>query len=195
MAMKSGDKPAIVSELNNQFKRYGNFMKDDHSAEAKDKCANRTAALATETAMAWHLEAVGSQGQRGTGDPKTMDLAALLYKKVADTWNADEFSKFEFPRLVKEDWPTIYKIKYNMADLLYFREKWAECGPAFDSVVQEDPKGPRRAEAAYAAVLCYQNIYLAQHAEGLRQARAAATCPASARTSSRTRTTSTGRRR
>ena len=36
--------------------------------------------------MAWHLEAVGSQGQRGTGDPKTMDLASLLYKKVGDTW-------------------------------------------------------------------------------------------------------------
>ncbi len=116
--------------------------------------------------MAWHLEAVGSEGQRGTGDPKTMDLAALLYKKVAETWNADEFSKFEFPRLVKEDWPTIYKIKYNMADLLYFREKWAECGPAFDAVVQEDPKAPEAAEAAYAAVLCYQNIYLAQHAKG-----------------------------
>jgi TolA-binding protein len=166
MAMKSGDKAAIVAELNNQFKRYASFAKDNHSAESKDKCANRTASLATETAMAWHLEAVGSQGQRGTGDPKTMDLAAVLYKKVSESWNEDEFSKFEFPRLVKEDWPTIYKIKYNMADLLYFREKWAECGPAFDAVVQADPKGPQAAEAAYAAVLCYQNIYLAQHANG-----------------------------
>ena len=92
--------------------------------------------------------------------------AALLYKKVAEAWTSDEFSKFEFPRLVKEDWPTIYKIKYDMADLLYFREKWAECGPAFDAVVQEDPKAPEAAEAAYAAVLCYQNIYLAQHAKG-----------------------------
>jgi tetratricopeptide (TPR) repeat protein len=166
MAMKSGEKAGIVAELNNQFKRYGAFNKDNHSADAKQKCANRTAAMATETAMAWHLEAVGSGGQRGTGDPRTMDLAALLYKKVADTWNADDFSKFEFPRLVKEDWPTIYKIKYNMADLLYFREKWAECGPAFDAVVQENPTGPDAAESAYAAVLCYQNIYLATHAKG-----------------------------
>jgi len=166
MAMKSGDKSGIVAELNNQFKRYSSYIKDSHSAESKQTCANRTAALATETAMAWHLEAVGSQGQRGTGDAKTMDLAALLYKKVSESWNEDQFSKFEFPRLVKEDWPTIYKIKYNMADLLYFREKWAECGPAFDSVVQADPKGPEAAEAAYAAVLCYQNIYLAQHAKG-----------------------------
>jgi tetratricopeptide (TPR) repeat protein len=166
MAMKSGDKVAIVNELNNQFKRYAQFKQENHPAEAQNKCASRTAALATETAMAWHLEAVGSQGQRGTGDPKTMDLASLIYKKVSETWNADEFSKFEFPRLVKEDWPTIYKIKYNMADLLYFRERWAECGPAFDSVVQENPNAPEAAEAAYAAVLCYQNIYLAQHQKG-----------------------------
>jgi tetratricopeptide (TPR) repeat protein len=166
MAMKSGDKNAIVMELLNQFKKYTAFIADNHAADAKQKCASRTAALATETAMAWHLEAVGSEGQRGTGDPKTMDFSAALYKKVADTWKSDEFSKFEFPRLVKEDWPTIYKIKYNMADLLYFREKWAECGPAFDAVVQEDPKAPQAAEAAYAAVLCYQNIYLSQHAKG-----------------------------
>ncbi|MGH7271182.1 MAG: hypothetical protein ACREJ3_12210, partial [Polyangiaceae bacterium] len=166
MAMKSGDKTAIVSELNNQFKRYNAFKADNHSADSKQECASRTAAMATETAMAWHLEAVGSEGQRGTGDPKTMDLAAILYKKVVDTWNSTEFSKFTFPRLVKEDWPTIYKLKYDMADLLYFREKWAECGPAFDAVVQEDPKAPEAAESAYAAVLCYQNIYLAEHQKG-----------------------------
>jgi TolA-binding protein len=166
MAMKSGDKAGIVQELNNQFKRFNQYKAENHKEEAKQRCANRTAAMATETAMAWHLEAVGSQGQRGTGDPRTMDLASLLYKKVGDTWSAAEFAKFEFPRLVKEDWPTIYKIKYNMADLLYFRERWAECGPAFDAVVQEDPKGQDAANAAYAAVLCYQNIYLAQHQKG-----------------------------
>ena len=166
MAMKSGDKTSIVAELNSQFKRYNAFKSDNHSAESKQRCANRTASLSTETAMAWHLEAVGSQGQRGTGDPKTMDLASVLYKKVSDTWSASEFTKFEFPRLVKEDWPTIYKIKYNMADLLYYREKWAECGPAFDEVVKENPQGSDAAEAAYAAVLCYQNIYLQQHQKG-----------------------------
>ena len=46
-----------------------------------------------------------------------------------------------------------------MADLLYFREKWSECGPALDAVVQEDPKAPEAAESAYAAVLCYNKQY------------------------------------
>src|SRR4029077_8910304 len=93
MAMKSGDKAAIVMELLNQFKRSERFKGENRPSDSQQKCANRTAAMATETAMAWHLEAVGSQGQRGTGDPRTMDLSSGLYKKVSDTWKSDEFAK------------------------------------------------------------------------------------------------------
>ncbi len=46
-----------------------------------------------------------------------------------------------------------------MADLLYFQQRWEECGPAFDAVVVEDPKNEQAAEAAYASVLCYQKMY------------------------------------
>ncbi len=166
LAMKSGNKDAMRTELDNQTKHYKEFADAQHKDDAKFECANKTAALISETAMAWHLEAVGSQGQRGTGDPKTMSLAAYLYKKVVDTWNAETFAKFQFPRIVKDDWPNIYKVKYAMADLLYFQQKWAECGPAFDSVVAENPQAPEAAEAAYASVLCFQNIYEAQHPKG-----------------------------
>ena len=166
MAMKSGNKDLIVKEVDNQVKVANEFKNGSYSAELKQECANKSAALATETAMAWHLEAVGSQGQRGTGDQKTMALAAQLYKKVVDTWQAQEFSTFQFPRVVKEDWPTIYKIKYAMADLLYFQKDWAKCGPAFDSVVAENPQAPEAPEAAYASVLCYQNIYEETHKGG-----------------------------
>ncbi len=162
LAMKSNNKEAIKVELDNQVKNYQAF-KADHKPDSVLECANKTAALTAETAMAWHLEAVGSGGQRGTGDQKTMSLAAYLYKKTGETFTKEEFSKFTFPRIVKEDWPTIYKIKYAMADLLYFQQRWAECGPAFDQVVEEDPNGPEAAESAYAAVLCYQNIYEQKH--------------------------------
>jgi tetratricopeptide (TPR) repeat protein len=166
MAMKAGNKDLIKNELDAQIKNYSDFKNGNHPAEAKTECANKTAALLTETAMAWHLEAVGSQGQRGTGDPKTMGLAAYLYKKVVETWNAQEYGTFQFPRIVKEDWPNIYKIKYAMADLLYFQQRWNDCGPAFDSVVAENPQAPEAAEAAYASVLCYQNIYDQTHKGG-----------------------------
>ena len=103
---------------------------------------------------------------RGTGDKKTMSLAATLYEKVIGNFKPEQFAKFEFPRIVKEDWPNIFKIKYQMADLLYFQKDWAKCGPAFDAVVAEDPTGPTAPEAAYASVLCYQNIYLDTHKDG-----------------------------
>ncbi len=166
LALKSGNKDAIKVEIDNQVKVYEAFKASGRPAEAKQDCANRTASLAVETGMAWHLEAVGSGGQRGTGDQKTMGLAAYLYKRVVDEWTAPEFATFLFPRIVKEDWPTIYKIKYAMADLLYFQERWGDCGPAFDSVVAENPTGADAPEAAYASVLCYQKIYEQTHSKG-----------------------------
>jgi tetratricopeptide (TPR) repeat protein len=166
MAMKSGNKDGIIVELDKQLAIEREYKTGNHPEQSKQECANKTAALLTETAMAWHLEAVGSGGQRGTGDQRTMDKAAAIYKKVVATWPQSEFQAFVFPRIVKEDWPNIYKIKYAMADLLYFQGNWAACGPAFDAVVAENPQAPEAAEAAYASVLCYQNIYDQAHKGG-----------------------------
>lgn len=166
LAMKSGDKDLLMKELNKQVEVYKDFNAGQYPAPDKLKCANLTASLETETAMAWHLEAVGSNGVRGTSDPKTMKLAAQLYENVVLNFKSEEYAKFTFPRILKEDWPSIMKIKYAMADLLYFQKDWAKCGPAFDSVVAEDPKGPNAAEAAFASVLCYQNIYTEKHKDG-----------------------------
>jgi hypothetical protein len=166
LAMKSGNKDLIKGELDRQMDIHNKFVSEQHPNDDKLKCSNLTAGLITETAMAWHLEAVGSGGVRGTGDKKTMALSALLYEKVVQNFKQEQFAKFEFPRIIKEDWPNIFKIKYAMADLLYFNKDWAKCGPAFDSVVAEDPNGPQAPEAAYASVLCYQNIYTETHKDG-----------------------------
>ncbi|OQX69369.1 MAG: hypothetical protein B6A08_05670 [Sorangiineae bacterium NIC37A_2] len=158
-AAYSGDKTKIRKELDAQIAAHKTFMSMSVPDAKKLECANETAGILAETAMSWHLEAVGTGGVRGTGDERTMDLAAEVYKLVVTNFTVDDFKQFKFPRIVKEDWPTIYKIKYAMADLLYFRKKWEECGPAFDSVVAEDPTGPDAPEAAYASVLCYQKMY------------------------------------
>jgi len=163
MAMKSGNKEAITSELESQLRVAQAFKSSSYDVAQKLTCANRSAALVTETAMAWHLEAVGSSGQRGTNDATTMKLAAGLYQRVIDSWSAKELTTFQFPRLVKEDWPSLFKIKFAMADLLYAQKDWAKCGPAFDSVVMEDPNAPEVVNAAYASGLCYQNVYEASH--------------------------------
>jgi TolA-binding protein len=158
-ALSGSDKIAVRKELDNMLGVYDRFKKEEHSAEAQLNCANRTAELVSETAMSWHMESVGDGSVRGTNDPKTMDLAAYLYQKVVDNFTQEEFSKFTFPRIVKEDWPNIYKIRYAMADLLYVQQRWEDCGPAFDAVVDENPQGEQASQAAYAAVLCYQKMY------------------------------------
>jgi len=166
LAMKSNDKDFIMKELKNSLGAHTSFQTGSYSGEDKLKCANVTAGLLTETAMAWHLEAVGSGGVRGTNDAKTMKLSAEIYDIVVKNFTQAQFSQFQFPRILKEDWPNIFKIKYAMADLLYYQKDWERCGPAFDSVVADDPKGPQAAEAAFAAVLCYQNIYTEKHKDG-----------------------------
>ena len=166
MAAKSNNKGAIVEELGKQLTTYSEFQKGTHGKATMLECANTTASLLSETAMAWHLEAVGSGGVRGTGDPKTMDFSAKLYGLVVENFTGEQFKTFTFPRVVKEDWPSLPKVRYAMADLLYFQKNWAACGPAFDAVVAEDPNGANAAEAAFASVLCYQNIYAKSHADG-----------------------------
>src|SRR5262249_22089250 len=105
-----------------------------------------------------------------------------VVKKV----KAGDLGKFEVAGSVKEDWPTIFKIKYEMADLLYFQKDWAKCGPAFDAVVAEDPNGPTAAEAAYASVLCYQNIYTEQH-QGGADKKSSGNLPSSAKKGEKTK--------
>jgi len=158
-AAYSGDKARIRKELDAQIAAEKVFDGMSAPDPKKLECANETAGLLAETAMSWHLEAVGTGGVRGTGDEKTMDLAADIYKLVITNFSPEDFKVFKFPRIVKEDWPTIYKVKYAVADLLYFRKRWEECGPAFDAVVAENPTGPDAPEAAYASVLCYQKMY------------------------------------
>ncbi len=164
MAYRSGNKDAIKGALDEQLRVHEDFKKAAHPDPAKLDCASKTAALVVETAITWHIEAVGSSAQqRGTNDAKTMTLATYLYRRALDTWTSPEIAQLQFPQLAKEDWPTAWKIKYALADLAYFQGRWAECGPAFAAVVAEDPHAPGAAEASYAEVLCWQKLYETTH--------------------------------
>ncbi len=164
LALKTGDKRAAKAELDRQLQLEQGFLAQPYPDDAKLACANVTASLATETAMIWHLEATGSNGVRGTLSPETMTLAADLYEKIIRQFSAADFARFEFPRIVKEDWPTRLKVQAARADLYYVQKDWAHAAAAFDAVVDEDPHGPLAAESAYTSALCQQNAYLAAHA-------------------------------
>ena len=168
-ADKSGSKDDVVAALQKQVEAYKKQASKAPPADIAKECRDTTAELVAETAMAWHLEAVGSGGVRGTFDKKTMGLSAQLYDTVLSTFDKEKFSSLSFPRIVKEDWPTRAKLAYLRADLLYQQKDWAKCGPAFDAAVAEDPTGPDAASAAYAAVLCHHRVYQEQHKGGSDQ--------------------------
>jgi len=157
-AQKSSDKDAIGRELSRLLGERDKLDKSDAPAATKLACANQTAELMSETAMAWHLEAVGSGGVRGTNDPRTLDRAAELYAKILASFAKQDFARFTFPRFVRQDWPTLGKIAYARADLYYARGRWDDCAKAFDEVFQDNPKGADASEAAYASLLCHQKL-------------------------------------
>jgi tetratricopeptide (TPR) repeat protein len=163
MASQGGQKGPIVAALEELVARRRTYAQTEQSDDGKRRCGNETAALLAETAMAWHIEAVGTGGVRGTGDEKTLEASAKLYRLVLAEFTTEEFARFQFPRIVKEDWPTIPRLRYFLADLLFFQGKYAECGPAFDAALEADPKGPHAAESAFTAAACYQKVFLAEH--------------------------------
>ena len=95
--------------------------------------------------MAWHLEAVGSNGQRGTGDQDDDAHAAYLYKKVVDTWNAEEF-EVRVPAHRRGRLADDLQDQVRDGGLALLPAELGEVRPAFDSVVEENPKAPEAAE-------------------------------------------------
>lgn len=166
------DKPAIKAQLAQLTKGWSTY-RDNPAAPADKKlaCGNQTAWLLAEHAIAWQYEAMGELGcppdpekkaanpkaRPGTCNKDTLNASIDIFKLVLSTFKTFEGYKFNVKR--PEDAPTIPKLKYAYADLLYGQSRWSECGPAFDEVVALDPTSDVAADAAFAAVLCYQNQY------------------------------------
>lgn len=139
------------------------------SQDAINSCKQATASVLVELATAWHREAVGTDSQPGTHDRNTMHEAEVLYQLLIEKF--PDMGNMQFPDIDRRDWPTLYKIRYYYAELLWNQDKWRECGPAFDSVVDTDPAGEYTADAAMAAVLCYDKLYQEEYQPQERERR------------------------
>lgn len=124
---------------------------------AWQQCQQETASTLVWLATTWHRETVGTKNKPGTKDSKTMALAARLYQLILEKFS--DLDSMKFPNIDRRDWPTTYRISYYYAELLWKMEDWQTCGPAFDHVVKLNPEGEFTSDAAYAAVLCYNNLY------------------------------------
>ncbi len=167
--ISSKNKKDIVTELLRMVDIQDKFIKERHSGDSKKQCRQVTASLLVEQATAWHREAVGTEGSPGTNDVESMRSAAKLYHLTVEKF--PDLDRMEFPDFDKRDWPTRYRIAYYNAELLWAMKNWAECGPAFDRVVELNPRGEFTTDAAYAAVLCYNNLYQQRYQSEERTAR------------------------
>ncbi|MBN1655521.1 MAG: tetratricopeptide repeat protein [Deltaproteobacteria bacterium] len=155
--ISSKPKPRQVVEIERMLDLWEVFEKSNRAIETRKACKQAAASVLIDLATAWHREAIGTDTQPGTNDRNTMELSAKLYNLILQKF--PDMEKMEFPEIDKRDWPTEYKVSYYYAELLWKMEDWTKCGPAFDKVVELDPQGQYTADAAYAAVLCYNKSY------------------------------------
>ncbi|QQR88827.1 MAG: tetratricopeptide repeat protein [Myxococcales bacterium] len=155
--ISSQPKREQVEELKKMLFVYKAFDNKKHPASAKEECKQAAAGSMFQLATAWHREAAGTGKTPGTKDKNTMRLASQIYQKLVEEF--PDIQQIKFPNIARRDWPTPYRIAYFRAELLWKMENWQECGPAFDQVVEMNPKGEYTSDAAYAAVLCYNNSY------------------------------------
>jgi tetratricopeptide (TPR) repeat protein len=174
--VSSRPKPDQVTEVRRLIDMYNNFRQAQHSAESQAECRSATASVLVELSTAWHREAIGTDEQPGTNDRNTMQQSAALYRLTLDTFT--DLDQMEFPDIDRRDWPTQYRVSYFYAELLWKMEDWAQCGPAFDRVVELNPQGEFTADAAFAAVLCYNSLYQQQFQGRERERRGGANASA-----------------
>ncbi|MFK7992151.1 MAG: tetratricopeptide repeat protein [Sandaracinaceae bacterium] len=167
--ISSRPKDEQVREVRRLVDLYGTFVEAGHEQTEINECKQATAAILVELATAWHREAIGTDDQPGTNDRNTMRGASALYRLVLERF--PDMEQMQFPNIDRRDWPTEYRISYFYAELLWRMEDWSSCGPAFDRVVELNPQGEFTQDAAYAAVLCYNNLYQSNYSSRERQTR------------------------
>ncbi|MBN2672290.1 MAG: tetratricopeptide repeat protein [Deltaproteobacteria bacterium] len=152
-----------TQEIARQISLSKKFSGEKHDPKKIKECSQESISIAWDIATQWHLEAVGNESSPGTKAPETMQLCIDLYNSILENYpNLDELNVEGFDEKTK---PTRYRVAYYKAELYWFMEDWEKCGPAFDKVVDMDPNGMYTPDAAYAAVLCYNKIYVAKRAE------------------------------
>ena len=152
-----------TQEIARQISLSKKFASEKHDKKKIDECNQESITIAWDIATQWHLESVGNESSPGTKSPETMQLCIDLYNSILENYPTLDSLKVQgFDEKTK---PTRYRVAYYKAELYWFMEDWEKCGPAFDKVVEMDPQGQYTGDAAYAAVLCYNKVYVKKRAE------------------------------
>ena len=107
-------------------------------AEVAD-CRNGFHDAARELALVWHREAQKTQ------DLETYRLAERAYRAFLDHFADDKEA---------------YEMRFYLGELLWVEKRWKDAAATYTQVVEMNPTGPHLRDAAYAAVLSWQNALL-----------------------------------
>ncbi len=121
-------------------------------ASSAAECGRNTLALIVDVAMAWHVEAVGSNGAGGTGDARTMEAARESYERVLSTFTPAEIDAVA----TADDEPGHARVMRAYGDLLYAERRWLDCAKAFGAAEQASPNGPRAGDTLLFEGVCWQ---------------------------------------
>ncbi|MEM6787920.1 MAG: hypothetical protein AAF715_10425 [Myxococcota bacterium] len=147
------EKPRVEAALRTLVRRFEAIPEDR-------TCGALTASRLASTAIAWHVEAMGNPGgappRLGTGDAATAEAAARLYRRFTRTFtDGAALARYPYPQLRPEDRPTLSRIHYAHADLLWSLADWRGCAPAFEAARRAAPEGPLAARAIQGRALCH----------------------------------------
>ncbi len=118
-------------------------------------CRDATVVSIVELASAWHTEAVGWNGIRGSRDGRTLDGVATLLRLLDERFSPEALEAVRFGGLPEANRPTRIRIRLALAELERRQWKVESCGPSFLLAYEAANSPATRAAALEGAVHCY----------------------------------------
>ncbi len=141
--LAAGSKADQVKEVQRLANLYDSIKDKGLKKETVEECRQSTAGILRELSTIWHKEAQKTQNN------DTYTLAGQLYREYLE----------RFPG--EKDVPTMRfyfaELQFKLGEVYGKREYWVLAAETYTQVVQDDPKGPHRNEAAFAAVIGWKN--------------------------------------
>jgi TolA-binding protein len=154
-SLSAGSKRDQVTEMQRLSAVYDRFGRGEQKAAKPNEvaeCKNNTADTLHELATVWHREA------QKTRNTETYALAQYLYKEYVDKFPKEK-DAYDMNWYYGE---LLFRLGEEEKDTAKQRWYWEKGADQYTKVVKLDPKGSHAQEAAYAAVIAYQNALAAQ---------------------------------
>jgi TolA-binding protein len=145
LSLTSYDKALVTQELERLGTVYTKAPPTNREQAAECRASFHDAAR--ELALVWHREAQRTQ------DPPTFELADRAYRLFLTNFRDDKQA---------------YEMGFYRGELLWVLHRWKDAAEQYTEVVEAQPAGKYRREAAFAAVLAWKNALQVED-EGRRQ--------------------------